>query len=92
MTLNINYTTTTPRARDKLLEAEINNLSQGGGASSNFPLYQITAGTPAQPTAWTENGVAVSATYNPDGTIATITKNGVTRTITYLNGYVSSIT
>jgi YD repeat-containing protein len=32
---------------------------------------------------WTQNGVPCSATYNPDGTVATLTTGDLTRTFTY---------
>ena len=43
------------------------------------------------PTAWTEEGISCSATYNDDGTVATLTKGSTTRTFTYSNSLLTGV-
>ncbi len=85
--LNINYRTTNPVQRDKLIaeELQLNTLP---------PLLTIltyNSTFPEKPSTWTENGVSCSATYNADGTVNTLTKNGVTRTYSYSGGKLSGV-
>ena len=44
------------------------------------------------PLTWTEDGHACSATYNADGTVATLTKGDRRATYTYSGGKVTNIT
>jgi hypothetical protein len=52
----------------------------------------LTQNSALQPLTWTENSVACSATYNTDGTVATLTKGSVTRTYTYTSGVLTAVT
>lgn len=43
------------------------------------------------PLTWLENNIACSATYNSDGTVATIAKNNIIRTYTYTAGVLTGV-
>lgn len=51
------------------------------------PIIEVlTRDADGNPLTWTENGAPCSATYNLDGTVATLTKDATTRTFTYVDG------
>lgn len=66
------------------INADSQVVDATGSPVSGAPISSITRNGLGQVTAWVSPpSGAGAATYNADGTVATVTENGLTRTVTY---------
>lgn len=72
--------------------ASFSSTQMSNRLAGNWPVYVLLGlSIGGYPAAWAEDGLPCSATYNSDGTVATLTKGAITRNCTYTNGVLTGV-
>lgn len=74
-----------------LYEPVTDDQGTGEYQTNGGTLSNITYGTNG-PTSWNEGSTSYTATYNSDGTLATVTGGGIVKTFTYSAGQLTGVT